>query len=119
MAAFFETSDGGCLQGEAKKKHRKRQNKKQSASQPASKPIRDIDGPPRPKNVQWRTHIMGAPMLSKEMLAVATRDMRSLHDSMLVLEDRILKDRSAGYPAFVAKLPGARASWWNQLGRTC
>ena len=86
----------------------KEKTNKQSASQPASKPIRAIDGPPRPKNVQWRTHIMGAPMLSKEMLAVATRDMRSLHDSMLVLEDRILKDRSAGYPAFVAKLPGGK-----------
>ena len=60
---------------------------------------------------------MGAPMLSKEMLAVATGDMRSLHDSILVLEDRILKDRRAGYPAFVAKLPGGKGFVLESAGQ--
>ena len=99
---------GGCLEGEAKKKHRKRPNRK-GASQSVSKPIRAIDGPPRPNDPMWRLHMMGAPMLNKQMLADATGDMRSLHDSIMVLEKCILDDTSAGYPTFVAKVPAGKA----------
>lgn len=90
---------------ETKKKARKRKTGKATASQPAPNPIRAQDGPPRPKDIMWNVHIAGLPMLSNQMLSVAGSHMRSLHDAILSIEKRRLREKDQAYPVFVAKVP--------------
>ena len=55
---------------------------------------------------QWRpTHILGKPMLPPEVLPILTPDMRSLHDSVLFIENELLKSRSPSYPLFPVRVP--------------
>ena len=58
-----------------KKKAQKRNKKGASSSQPPM-PIRAQDRPPRPKDISWEIHVAGRPMLPKDMLELATSDMR-------------------------------------------
>merc|ERR1719285_1071807 len=44
-------------------------------------------------------------MLPTNMLNAATGAMRSLHDSVLSLEKRHLRENGVAYPVFVAKVP--------------
>ncbi|KAK1613294.1 hypothetical protein QYE76_036967 [Lolium multiflorum] len=46
-------------------------------------------------------------MLPEHVLGVLTRDMRSLHDTVMYLEKQLLKSKDPGYPLFVAKVPTA------------
>ena len=87
-----------------KKKARKRKTKK-GASQPAPSTIRAQDGPPSPKDISRRVHVAGRAMLPTNMLNAATGAMRSLHDSVLSLEKRRLREKDVAYPVFVAKVP--------------
>ena len=47
----------------------------------------------------------GRAMLPTNMLNAATGAMRSLHDSVLSLEKRRLRENDVAYPVFVAKVP--------------
>ena len=47
----------------------------------------------------------GRPMLPRNMLDAATGAMRSLHDSVLSLEKRRLRENDVAYPVFVVKVP--------------
>jgi hypothetical protein len=93
---------GDCPKPE-KKKGRKRK-KAASSSQP-SMPIRAQDGPPRPKDLSWEIHVAGRPMLPNDMLAIATSDMQSVHNSILTLEKMLLREKHPSYPVFMAKVP--------------
>ena len=44
-------------------------------------------------------------MLPKDMLACATSDMRSLHEAILTIETRLLREKHPSYPVFMAKVP--------------
>jgi hypothetical protein len=90
-----------------KKKERKRKNKKEIESQPplVTKPIRAQDGPPRHKGLNHIVHTIGEPMLNERMLKACSADMRSLHDSILYLEQRQLAENDSTYPLYMAKVP--------------
>ena len=83
---------GDCTNPE-KKKAQKRSKKGASSSQPPM-PIRAQDGPPRPKDISWEIHVAGRPMLPKDMIELATSDMRSLHDTILTIETRLLRENA-------------------------
>ena len=100
-----------------KKKARKRKTKK-GASQPAPSTIRAQDGPPSPEDVMRRVHVAGRPMLPRNMLDAATGAMRSLHDSVLSLEKRRLREKDVAYPVFAAKVPEGKGFVDNSIGRT-
>jgi hypothetical protein len=88
------------------KKARKRSKKGAPASscQPApTKPVRVQDKVPI---MNWRTyHVAGQPILPQKLLKTLTGDMRSLHDSVLTVEQRLLGMSSPSYPVFMAKVP--------------
>jgi hypothetical protein len=48
---------------------------------------------------------MGEPMLNERMLKACSADMRSLHDSILYLEQRKLFENDSTYPLYMAKVP--------------
>ena len=100
-----------------KKKARKRKTKK-GASQPAPSTIRAQDGPPSPKDISRRVHVAGRAMLPTNMLNAATGAMRSLHDSVLSLEKRRLRENDVAYPVFVAKVPEGKGFVDNSIGGT-
>lgn len=75
-----------------------------SASQPAKMPLRVQDGPPTSKHTP-KVHVMGQPMLNQNKLKVASGDMRSLHDSILYLESRLIESKDPSYPVFIAMVP--------------
>ena len=50
-------------------------------------------------------HVAGRAMLPTNMLNAATGAMRRLHDSVLSLEKRRLRENDLAYPVFVAKVP--------------
>jgi len=105
-AACEELVAGDALKGEGKKKAQKRTKK--GASQPAPKPIRAQDGPPKHKDVMYGLHVVGIPMLSQRMLDAASEPMRSLHDGVLTIERRLLREKDLSYPVFVVKVPEGR-----------
>jgi hypothetical protein len=100
-----------------KKKGRKRKTNK-GASQPAPSTIRAQDGPPPPKDIMRSVHVAGRPMLPTKMLDAATGAMRSLHDSVLSLEKRRLRQNDLAYPVFVAKVPEGKGFVDNSIGGT-
>ena len=100
-----------------KKKARKRKTKK-GASQPAPSTIRAQDGPPSPKDISRRVHVAGRAMLPTNMLNAATGAMRSLHDSVLSLEKRRLREKDVAYPVFAAKVPEGKGFVDNSIGGT-
>ncbi|XP_037438883.1 uncharacterized protein LOC119306875, partial [Triticum dicoccoides] len=63
------------------------------------------DGPPSPKDISRRVHVAGRAMLPPNMLNAATGAIRSLHDIVLSLEKRRLRENDVAYPVFVAKVP--------------
>ena len=104
---------------EIKKKGRKRKtNKGAGASQPAPSTIRAQDGPPSPKDISRRVHVAGRAMLPTNMLNAATGAMRSLHDSVLSLEKRRLRENDVAYPVFVAKVPEGKGFVDSAVGGT-
>jgi hypothetical protein len=50
-------------------------------------------------------HIAGQPKLTKEMLANAGGAIMNLHNSIQYLEERLLKGKNPGYPAYKIKVP--------------
>jgi hypothetical protein len=90
-----------------KNKERKRKNKKETRSQlpPVMKPIRAQDRPSRHKGLNHIVHTMGAPMLNERMLKACGADMRSLHDSILYLEQCQLDENDSTYPLYMVKVP--------------
>ena len=100
-----------------KKKGRKRPTKKAAgASQPTPSTIRAQDGPPSPKDISRRVHVAGRAMLPTNMLNAATGAMRSLHDSVLSLEKRRLRENDVAYPVFVAKVPEGKGFVDSTIG---
>ena len=100
-----------------KKKARKRKTNK-GAGQPAPSTIRAQDGPPSPQDISRRVHVAGRAMLPTNMLNAATGAMRSLHDSVLSLEKRRLREKDVAYPVFAAKVPEGKGFVDNSIGRT-
>ncbi|KAK1668544.1 hypothetical protein QYE76_056703 [Lolium multiflorum] len=86
-------------------KKRKRQNKKDAQDKAAAKskdkvPLLDK----LPNN--WRPlHHLGQPMLPEHVVKKLTPDMRSLHETVLHVENLLLKSKDPGYPLLVAKVP--------------
>ncbi|XP_073355241.1 uncharacterized protein [Aegilops tauschii subsp. strangulata] len=76
------------------------------------------DGPPSPKDISRRVHVAGRPMLPTNMLNAATGAMRSLHDSVLSLEKRRLRENDVAYPVFVAKVPEGKGFVDSAAGGT-
>ena len=103
---------------EMRKKGRKRKNNKGGASQPGPSTIRAQDGPPSPKDISRRVHVAGRAMLPTNMLIAATVAMRSLHDSVLSLEKRRLRENDVAYPVFVAKVPEGKGFVDSAIGGT-
>ena len=103
---------------EMRKKGQKRKNNKGGASQPTPSTIRAQDRPPSPKDISRRVHVAGRPMLPRIMLDAATGAMRSLHDSVLSLEKRRLRENDVAYPVFVAKVPEGKGFVHNSIGGT-
>ena len=60
----------------------------------------------------------GRPMLPTNLLNVATGAMRSLHDSVLSLEKRRLRENDVAYPVFVAKVPEGKGFVDSAVGGT-
>ena len=60
----------------------------------------------------------GRPMLATNLLNAATGAMRSLHDCVLSLEKRHLREKDVAYPLFVAKVPEGKGFVDNSIGRT-
>ena len=60
----------------------------------------------------------GRAMLPTNMLNAATGAMRSLHDSVLSLEKRRLREKDVAYPVFAAKVPEGKGFVDNSIGRT-
>ena len=87
------------------KKHRKRKGSSTSASQPAPK-IRGLEDtiPPRADGFP-RVHEAGKPILSGDLLRLAEGPMIALQESILHLEELLLKDKQPSYPAFAVKVP--------------
>ena len=65
------------------KKGRKRKNN-EGVSQPAPSTIRAQDGPPSPKDISRRVHVVGRSMLPTNLQNAATGAMRSLLDSVFL-----------------------------------
>lgn len=57
-------------------------------------------------------------MLPTNMLNAATSAMRSLHDSVLYLEKRRLRENDVAYPVFMAKVPEGKGFVDNSIGGT-
>ena len=62
--------------------------------------------------------MVGRPMLPTNMLNAATGAMRSLHDSVLSLEKRRLRENDVAYPVFVAKVPEGKGFVDSAVGGT-
>ena len=58
----------------------------------------------------------GRAMLPTNMLNAATGAMRSLHDSVLSLEKRRLREKDVAYPVFAAKVPEGKGFVDSAIG---
>ena len=58
----------------------------------------------------------GRAMLPPNMLNAATGAMRSLHDCVLSLEKRRLRENDVAYPVFVAKVPEGKGFVDSAIG---
>ena len=58
----------------------------------------------------------GRAMLPPNMLNAATGAMRSLHDYVLSLEKRHLREKDVAYPVFVAKVPEGKGFVDSAIG---
>ena len=90
-----------------KKKARKRKPKTApgaSMSQPAPQIRHDSVIPPRPDGLT-RVHEAGKPILSDDLLCLASGPMISLNSTILYLEETLLKQKDPTYPAFVVNVP--------------
>ncbi|XP_044421995.1 uncharacterized protein, partial [Triticum aestivum] len=76
------------------------------------------DGPPSSKDISRRVHVAGRAMLPTNMLNAATGAMRSLHDSVISLEKRRLRENDVAYPVFVAKVPEGKGFVDSAAGGT-
>ena len=95
--------------GKETKKARERQKKnRDSMSQPVagtkSKPAhRAMD---RVVIHNWHSiHQLGKPMLPERLAKMLTGDMLSLHDGVLFMEERLLRQGDPTYPVFITKVP--------------
>ena len=101
IAAMVDGGTPACR----KRKYRKRPEKKPSAGASASQP------PPNKKFMdklptKWRDiHCIGQPILPAEVVSKLTGEMQSVHNTVLHLEEDLLKERHPSYPLFVAKVP--------------
>ncbi len=68
-------------------------------------PIRFRDGPPRPEGIMWRIHVAGEPMLPKNLRKLASSELQSVHDGVLMIERRLLADKDPSHPVFMVKVP--------------
>ena len=106
------------LLGEKPKKKGRTRKKKgpTTASQPAPT-IRAQDGPPVPDGIMSTVHVAGKRMLSHAMFDAASGAIQSLHDSVLTIETRRLREKDVAYPVFVAKVPEGKGFVDCNIGR--
>ena len=54
----------------------------------------------------WHSiHELGKPMLPPKILKIVNADMQNLHDTVLYLEENLLKDSNPTFPLFMGKVP--------------
>jgi hypothetical protein len=90
-----------------KKKPRKipNKNKDKATSQPTPRIPHQDDVAPARKDGLTRVHEGGKPILTLELLRLASGAMMSLHDGIQTLEEILLKDKDPNYPVFMVKVP--------------
>jgi hypothetical protein len=82
------------------KKKRKRPQKKDAKAK--KDPVWLLDKLPN----TWRPlHHLSEPMLLEHVVKKLIGDMRSVHETVLYMEQELLKMKSPGYPLHVAKVP--------------
>ena len=103
------------LSPEAKKpkKHRKRKGRA-SNSQPAPQ-IRGLeDKVPLNEEGYPRVHETGKPILDEDSARLAEGKMIALQNSIMFLEERLLKEKKPNYPAFAVKVPPEMVNFVQQ-----
>jgi hypothetical protein len=54
----------------------------------------------------WRKmHFLGEPMLPREILKDMGGSIKDMHDSIMYLEDQLLREKNPGYPVHVVNVP--------------
>jgi hypothetical protein len=85
-----------------KKKERKWKKKGEAAStfvRPAARVLNRLSTP-------WRKmHFLGELMLLSEILKDMGGSIKDVHDSIMYLEDQLLREKNPGYPVHVVKVP--------------
>ena len=82
------------------KKARKR-GKKNKLDASSQIPVADVV-----PNIKWHeVHHLGRPILPTQLATKLRGDMRSLHDGILYLEERLLQEQHPAYPLYVGKVP--------------
>jgi hypothetical protein len=85
-----------------KKKERKRKKKGDMASTSVCPADRVLDRLTTP----WRKmHYLGEPILPSEILKDMGGSIKDVHDSIMYLENQLLKERNPGYTVHVVKVP--------------
>ena len=86
------------------KKGRKRHpaRKKACHSQPA--PQKVVMEKIQPKNLM-PIHVLGQPILPKQVLQTMSGSLVALHDSVLYEEERLMREENPSYPLWIAKVP--------------
>src|SRR3954465_3093516 len=100
-----------------KKKGRTRKKKGPTTTSQPAPMICAQDGPPRPDGIMWTVHVAGKRMLSHAMFDVASGSIQSLHDIVLTIETRRLREKDVAYPVFVAKVPEGKGFVDCKIGR--
>ena len=82
------------------KKARKR-GKKNKLDASSQIPVADVV-----PNIKWHeVHHLGRPILPTQLATKLRGHMRSLHDGILYLEERLLQEQHPAYPLYVGKVP--------------
>jgi hypothetical protein len=91
-----------CLQPKKRKRPQKKDAKAKEEAKAKKEPVQCLDKLPD----TWRPlHHLGEPMLPEHVVKKLIRDMRSVHETVLHMEQELLKPKSPGYPLHVAKVP--------------
>jgi hypothetical protein len=70
----------------------------------ASQPVIHADKLPIVED--WRAyHVLGQPMMPPSVVRKLTGDLRSVHDTVLMKEEELLRMKNPGYPLHVGKVP--------------
>lgn len=87
------------------KKGRKHSRSKKASSQPLPKKILRARDSVRQEPSDFRVHIVGKTILTKDMLEVTGGPIENMNYSIPHLETTLLKEKKPGYPVFTCKVP--------------